>query len=97
MDDVTNIVFSNGALDPWSGGGVRHNISQSVIALNIPSGAHHLDLMFRFVDFVILLILALMSHCYSNDLDPSDVIEARAIEKLHIRRWISEKQAQQGV
>uniref|UniRef100_A0A8C5P4P8 Lysosomal Pro-X carboxypeptidase n=1 Tax=Jaculus jaculus TaxID=51337 RepID=A0A8C5P4P8_JACJA len=40
----TNIVFSNGDLDPWSGGGVTKDITDTLVAITIPQGAHHLDL-----------------------------------------------------
>ena len=38
------VVRSNGLLDPWHGGGVLESISDTIIALIIPNGAHHLDL-----------------------------------------------------
>ncbi|KAL7983099.1 hypothetical protein Chor_010441 [Crotalus horridus] len=35
---------SNGGLDPWSGGGVTKNITDTLVTIMIPEGAHHLDL-----------------------------------------------------
>jgi lysosomal Pro-X carboxypeptidase len=43
---ASNIVFSNGAYDPWSSGGVTTDVSDTAVAVVIAEGAHHLDLMF---------------------------------------------------
>jgi hypothetical protein len=77
----TNIVWSNGALDPWSGGGhygpggitgpLVQNLTAdgSSIALPIALGGHHLDLMFPTAG------------------DPESVINARKVEEQMIRQW----------
>lgn len=35
---------SNGLLDPWHVGGVLQSLSESLVAVVIPSGAHHIDM-----------------------------------------------------
>lgn len=43
---ATNIIFSNGELDPWSALGIHEPPSDEVVVLEIPGAAHHTDLRF---------------------------------------------------
>eukprot|EP00483_Globobulimina_turgida_P007712 UN07727 len=46
-DGVTNIVFSNGMLDPWNNGGIHFNNSKNgIYAISTGMVGHHMDLMF---------------------------------------------------
>ena len=41
---TSNIIFSNGSLDPWHAGGVLKPVSDDTVVLYIEGSAHHLDL-----------------------------------------------------
>jgi len=41
---ASNIIFSNGLLDPWHTSGVLKSLSDTLIAIVIPESAHHFDL-----------------------------------------------------
>ncbi|XP_064476308.1 lysosomal Pro-X carboxypeptidase-like [Ornithodoros turicata] len=41
---ASNIIFSNGDLDPWSAGGFLESVSDSLVALVVEGGAHHDEL-----------------------------------------------------
>lgn len=43
-ETASNIIFSNGLLDPWSGGGVLRTENDKIDIIIIPEGAHHIDL-----------------------------------------------------
>lgn len=44
FDGSSNIIFSNGKLDPWHAGGILTNVTDNNIALIVEDGAHHYDL-----------------------------------------------------
>ena len=81
--NFTNIIWSNGALDPWSGGGVYpeggsamgpmvQNLTAdgSSVSLIIDLGAHHLDLFFPTPN------------------DPPSALSVRIIEEKMIDQWV---------
>jgi lysosomal Pro-X carboxypeptidase len=76
-DDKTNIVgsniiFSNGRLDPWRGGSIQKTLdfSKDLISIFIEDGAHHLDLR------------------RPHPSDPQSVIDARTKEMEYIQKWV---------
>jgi len=44
ITDLTNVIFSNGEVDPWMGGGVLETLAPSLPAIIIKNAAHHYDL-----------------------------------------------------
>lgn len=42
----SNIVWSQGEFDPWKGGGITYNLSDTLVGFVIKEAAHHLDLFF---------------------------------------------------
>ncbi|XP_022152914.1 lysosomal Pro-X carboxypeptidase-like [Momordica charantia] len=47
---ASNIIFSNGLKDPYSSGGVLHDISESIVAVTTAKGCHCLDILSAEVD-----------------------------------------------
>ncbi len=82
---ASNIFFTNGNLDPWSGAGVpsaaqsterQMGLDGSVVSRLIDQGGHHLDLFWPSPD------------------DPQSVREVREEQKQHIAKWIRSAAAQ---
>ena len=69
---ASKIVFTNGLNDGWSVGSVTTSLSDELVAINMPNGAHHSDL----------------SHAPPSDLDTPDVVAARAQAADLIGRWL---------
>lgn len=71
---ASNIVFSNGFLDPWSGGGwsLKPKVEGSLVSIILKEGAHHYDLRGEHPD------------------DTEEVKNVRKLEKKYIKQWIQE-------
>jgi hypothetical protein len=71
---ASNIVFTNGNLDPWRAGGLLHEVSgnDNITVIVMKGGAHHLDL-----------------RTPNDEFDPVDVKDARKIIEEAIVDWIS--------
>jgi hypothetical protein len=69
---ASNIVFTNGDLDPWRAGGLLHDIpgNDNVTVKVLEGGAHHLELRLP------------------NDADPEDVKEVRNLIEQSMVHWI---------
>ncbi len=71
---TSNIIFSNGDLDPFLSGCVTtNNTSPDNIALVMKDAAHHLDIRLPVADK-----------------DPQSVVEGRDIERTWIKKWIKD-------
>lgn len=68
------VLFSNGYLDPWSGGGysLTPRTDGSLVSIIIEDGAHHYDLR------------------AAHPLDTQAVIDARRLETMYIEKWIDD-------
>lgn len=69
-----HIIFTNGLNDGWSAGGILSNISDTILAFNAATGAHHSDL----------------SHSWPSSADTPDVILMREQVASVITGWIKE-------
>jgi len=70
---ATRIVFTNGLNDGWSAGGIVANLSETLVAINMPNGAHHSDL----------------SHDPPSDADTPDVTAARQQVSDLLASWLA--------
>ena len=72
--NVTRILFTNGLKDGWSVGGFAESLSDSLIVLNFPNGAHHSDL----------------SGAGPTDQDSEDIKDGFLTITRQLRSWLKE-------
>lgn len=74
VNNVTHIVFTNGENDGWSVGGIKTNLSDTLLAFNFPNGAHHSEL----------------GSPVSPDFDTEDVTEGYHLIRSLLSTWLDE-------
>jgi len=78
LTDQSYILFTNGMQDMWMGGGFTQNVSDTVVAINFPNGAHHSDL----------------SHVGPTERDSEDVKAGFVQIQNTIEQWLHEQKAE---
>eukprot|EP00934_Nitzschia_sp_Nitz4_P002874 Nitzschia sp. Nitz4//scaffold291_size36643//18249//19943//NITZ4_007765-RA/size36643-processed-gene-0.29-mRNA-1//-1//CDS//3329546133//2864//frame0 len=73
--NVTNILFTNGFQDGWSSLSHTEDLSDTLVALNFPSGAHHSDLN---------------TCCKHGVKENDDIIEGRIQIANILEKWIAD-------
>jgi lysosomal Pro-X carboxypeptidase len=71
---ASRILFTNGRNDMWSAGSYLEDISDSILTINMPNGAHHSEL----------------SHANAQNLDTDDVRDAHDEIVDILSRWLDE-------
>ena len=92
----SNIVFSNGLLDPWSAAGVYAKNPSSTCEVNSSGGYHDCSMVQNITENgdIIALIIDLGAHhldlMYSHEEDPECVKTGRRIQQDRIETWIKD-------
>ena len=71
---ATRILFTNGFNDIWSAGSYLESLSDSIVAINMPNGAHHSEL----------------SHVNAENVDTDDVKQAHTEITELFAKWLDE-------
>jgi Serine carboxypeptidase S28 len=75
--NISHILFTNGQKDGWSVSGIQTNLSETLLALNFPNGAHHSDL----------------SHLGPDKNDTADIVQGHKMITSILGLWLEELQA----
>jgi hypothetical protein len=76
LQTTSHILFVNGVQDMWAGGSEMHNVSDTVVAINLENGAHHSDL----------------SHTGPSENDTPDLKQAFVQIQNYLELWLNDIQ-----